>query len=86
MYFLRVSYLPAQLQKAVNALSTSSTTAQSIFIYSGTYNEQVTIPSLKSALTIYGYTTDTSSYTSNVVNIQHSSSLASGAASDEASS
>jgi len=36
------------------------------------------------ALTVYGYTTDTSSYTSNVVNIVHSSSLLSGAASDEA--
>jgi len=44
----------------------------------------VIIPALSSALTIYGYTTDTTSYTSNVVTIQHSSSLASGAASDEA--
>ena len=44
----------------------------------------MTIPSRSAALTIYGYTTDTSSYTSNVVNIVHSSSLASGAASDEA--
>jgi pectinesterase len=35
-------------------------------------------------LTIYGSTTDTSSYTSNVVTISHSSSLASGAASDDA--
>ena len=33
---------------------------------------------------IYGYTTDTSSYTSNVVTITHSSSLLSGAADDEA--
>jgi pectinesterase len=65
-------------------LSTTTTAAQSIFIYSGTYTEQVTIPSLAGALTIYGYTTDTASYTSNVVNIQHSSSLASGAADDEA--
>jgi len=71
------------IQKAVDALSTTSTTAQSIFIYSGTYSEQVTIPSLKSALTVYGYTEDTSSYTDNVVNIEHSSSLASGAANDE---
>jgi len=70
-------------QGAVNALSTTSTTAQSIFLYAGTYSEQVTIPSLKSALTVYGYTTDTSSYTSNVVTISHSSSLASGAANDE---
>jgi pectinesterase len=68
----------------VNALSTTSTTAQSIFIYAGTYSEQVTIPALKSALTIYGYTTDTSSYSSNVVTITHSASLLSGYANDEA--
>jgi pectinesterase len=35
-------------------------------------------------LTIYGYTKDTTSYTGNVVNIQHSSSLLSGAANDQA--
>lgn len=71
------------VQEAVNALSTSSTSTQSIFIYSGTYTEQVTIPSLEGELIIYGYTTDTTSYTSNVVTIQHSSSLASGAPDDE---
>jgi len=65
-------------------LSTTSTTAQSIFILAGTYSEQVTIPSRAAALTIYGYTTDTTSYTSNVVTITHSSSLLSGAADDEA--
>jgi pectinesterase len=65
-------------------LSTTSTTAQSLFILAGTYSEQVTIPARAAALTIYGYTTDTSSYTSNVVTIEHSSSLLSGAASDEA--
>jgi pectinesterase len=53
-------------------------------MYSGTYSEQVTIPSRAAALTIYGYTTDTTSYTSNVVTITHSSSLLSGAANDEA--
>lgn len=65
-------------------MSTSSTTAQSLFVLSGTYNEQVIIPARKAALTIYGYTADTSSYSSNVVNIVHSSSLASGAANDQA--
>ncbi|KAF2712203.1 carbohydrate esterase family 8 protein [Pleomassaria siparia CBS 279.74] len=50
---------------AVKALSTSSTTAQCIFIDQGTYSEQVYVPALKSALTIYGYTADTSSYTGN---------------------
>jgi pectinesterase len=65
-------------------LSTTSTTAQSLFILAGTYSEQVTIPARAAALIIYGYTTDTTSYTSNVVTITHSSSLASGAADDEA--
>ena len=65
-------------------MSKTSTSAQSLFILAGTYTEQVTIPARAAALTIYGYTTDTSSYTSNVVTIQHSSSLASGAANDEA--
>ncbi|KAH6712807.1 carbohydrate esterase family 8 protein [Leptodontidium sp. 2 PMI_412] len=72
------------IQAAINSLSTTSTTAQSIFILAGTYQEQVTIPARKASLKIYGYTTDTSSYTSNVVTITHSSSLASGAANDEA--
>lgn len=65
-------------------MSTTSTTAQSLFILAGTYNEQVIIPARTASLTIYGYTKDTSSYTSNVVNIQHSSSLLSGAANDKA--
>jgi len=72
------------VQKAVNALRITSTSAQSIFIYPGTYNEQVTIPALKGALTIYGSTYNASSYTGNQVTIQHSSSLLSGAADDEA--
>ncbi|KAF3037675.1 hypothetical protein E8E12_007398 [Didymella heteroderae] len=54
---------------AVAKLSTSSTTAQCIFIYKGTYKEQVYIPALKSALTVYGETTDTSGFASNTVTI-----------------
>jgi len=57
------------VQAAVNALSASSTTAQCIFIAKGTYKEQVYIKALKSALTLYGETTDTSSYTGNTVTI-----------------
>ncbi|KUJ08969.1 carbohydrate esterase family 8 protein [Mollisia scopiformis] len=72
----------SKIQDAINSLSTSSSTAQCLFIESGTYNEQVSIAARNAPLTIYGYTTDTSSYTSNVVNIQHSSSQASGAAND----
>ncbi|KAF3766898.1 family 8 carbohydrate esterase, partial [Cryphonectria parasitica EP155] len=71
------------VQDAVDSLDTSSSDAQVIFIYSGTYTEQVTIPELSGSLTIYGETEDTSDYTSNVVSIEHSSSLASGAADDE---
>jgi pectinesterase len=72
-----------QIQSAVSSISTSSKSAHSIFIYSGTYTEQVTIPVLAGSLTIYGYTTDTSSYAGNVVNLEWDSSLASGAANDE---
>ncbi|CAN8101875.1 unnamed protein product [Discula destructiva] len=71
------------IQDAVDSLDTSSSDAQSIYISSGTYTEQVTIPSLSGALSIYGETTDTSDYSGNVVSIEHSSSLASGAADDE---
>ncbi|KAF2877537.1 pectin methylesterase [Massariosphaeria phaeospora] len=57
------------VQAAVNALSKTSSAAQCIFIYQGTYTEQVYIQALKSPLTIYGYTTQTSSYSGNTVTI-----------------
>jgi pectinesterase len=63
-------------------LSTTSTTAQSIYIESGTYSEQVYIPSRKAALTIYGETADDSSYKDNKVTITHSASLASESSDD----
>lgn len=72
-----------QIQSAINSLSTTSTTAQSIFIEAGTYEEQVYIPARKAALTVYGYTEDTSSYASNVVTITHSASLASSDSDDD---
>lgn len=53
-------------------------------MHPGTYSEQVYIAARAAKLIIYGYTTDTSSYTSNVVTITHSSSLVSGAANDDA--
>ncbi|KAL0636222.1 hypothetical protein Q9L58_004783 [Maublancomyces gigas] len=56
-------------QAAVDSLSTSATATQCIFIYPGTYNEQVYIPARAALLTIYGSTTDTTSYTSNTVTI-----------------
>lgn len=58
-----------QVSEAVAALDTSTTDAQTIFIYSGTYEEQVYIPELAGPLTVYGYTEDTSSYTGNTVTI-----------------
>lgn len=61
----------AAIQSAVNALSTTSTSAQSIFIRPGVYNEQIYIPARKAALTIYGYTENTAGYAGNVVNITH---------------
>ncbi|KAF8455198.1 pectin lyase fold/virulence factor, partial [Terfezia claveryi] len=62
------------IQAALNALSQTSTTAQVIFIYPGTYNEQVYIAPRAAQLTIYGYTTDTSFYTSNSVTITYGNS------------
>ncbi|KAI5841673.1 pectinesterase-like protein [Tricharina praecox] len=56
-------------QAAVNSLSTTATGTQCIFIYQGTYNEQVYIAARTAQLTVYGYTTDTSTYTSNTVTI-----------------
>ncbi|KNG52082.1 carbohydrate esterase family 8 protein [Stemphylium lycopersici] len=57
------------VQSAVDALDKSSTSEQCIFIAKGIYNEQILVNSLKSPLTIYGETTDTSGYAGNVVTI-----------------
>jgi len=74
----------SSLQAAVNSLSTTSTTAQCIFIYPGTYNEQVLVPSRKAQLTIYGSTSDTTTYKSNTVLItQKKSQLDGGISNDE---
>lgn len=45
------------LTEALASLSTSSTAAACIFIYSGTYNEGVYI-NYKGPLTLYGYTSE----------------------------
>lgn len=57
------------IQAAVNSLSTTSTSAQCIFIYPGTYPEQVYISARSAKLTIYGSTSDPSSYVQNSVTI-----------------
>ncbi|KAK0199648.1 pectin lyase fold/virulence factor [Desarmillaria ectypa] len=61
------------VQAAVTALPNDGTT-QVIFIYAGTYSEQVYI-NRTGKTTIMGQTSDTTSYTSNTVTITHSSSL-----------
>ncbi|KAF2655571.1 carbohydrate esterase family 8 protein [Lophiostoma macrostomum CBS 122681] len=71
------------VQAAVDALSTSSSTAQCIFINEGTYKEQVYIKSLKGALTLYGYTKDDTSYSGNTVTITYGGSQADGSTNDE---
>ncbi|KAF5363369.1 hypothetical protein D9756_001057 [Leucocoprinus leucothites] len=58
----------ATLSAAVNSLPNDSS-SQSIFIYPGTYNGQVSI-TRSGPLTIYGYTTDTTTYRNNQVTIQ----------------
>lgn len=62
------------IQSAVSSLSLTSTTAQCIFITPGVYTEQVLIPSRAAQLSLYGYTPDTTSYTSNTVTITGSKS------------
>lgn len=71
------------IQAAVNSLSTTSTAAQCIFINPGTYDEQVLVASRAAQLTFYGYTTDTTSYTSNQATITHDLSQADGLSNDE---
>ncbi|KAI3324213.1 carbohydrate esterase family 8 protein [Xylariaceae sp. AK1471] len=71
------------IQSAVNSLSTSSTSAQCIFISPGTYAEQVLVSARSAQLTFYGYTQDTSSYAGNQVTITSSLSQANGLSNDE---
>lgn len=71
------------VQKAVDSLSTTSTTAQCIFIEAGTYKEQVVVSSRAAQLTFYGYTEDTLSYSANQVTITNNLAAASGLTDDE---
>jgi pectin methylesterase-like acyl-CoA thioesterase len=59
----------------VNALSPSTSTPQVLFIYPGSYVEQVYIPALKSNLTVQGYTTDARSYESNTATVTYDLAL-----------
>jgi len=53
----------------------TSTTPQILFIYPGTYKEQVYIPALNSNLTVQGYTTDATSYYNNTATITYDLAL-----------
>lgn len=65
------------VQAAVDAIKSSSG-EKCIFIAEGTYDEQVVIPSTSAQITIYGYTTDDTSYKSNKATISHGLSQADG--------
>jgi pectin methylesterase-like acyl-CoA thioesterase len=53
----------------------TTTTPQYLFIYPGSYYEQVYIPLLKSNLTVQGYTTDATSYKNNAATITYNLAL-----------
>ncbi|KAI6812746.1 pectinesterase [Hortaea werneckii] len=57
------------VQAGVDALSTTEEGLQSLFIYPGTYQEQVFISERAANLSIYGYTWDKFSYHLNAVTI-----------------
>jgi pectinesterase len=57
------------IQAAVNSLSTSASGKQCVFIQPGNYREQVLVSARTAQLTIYGYTTDDTSYTANAVTV-----------------
>ncbi|PWN87237.1 carbohydrate esterase family 8 protein [Acaromyces ingoldii] len=71
------------VQAAVNALSKSSSSKQTIFIEAGTYSEQVLVPSLSGPLAIYGSTSDSGSYKSNTVTITHAAGQSDGLNNDQ---
>ncbi|KAH8760555.1 carbohydrate esterase family 8 protein [Diaporthe sp. PMI_573] len=64
------------ISSAVNSISNTSTDPTTIFVYNGTYTEQVYLPPKAGKVTIYGQTADTTSYRSNTVSLQFNSSLA----------
>ncbi|KAK4180304.1 family 8 putative carbohydrate esterase [Triangularia setosa] len=89
---IRVSKTPSShsaqfstLSSAISSLSTSSTSPVCIFLYPGTYNEQVLVPaSLRAPISIYGSTTNAATYKSNTVTIVQGKSQANtGASNDE---
>ncbi|KAJ8556812.1 hypothetical protein ON010_g9152 [Phytophthora cinnamomi] len=67
------SYTGSVKTVAQGAAKLSDTTAeQTLFIFPGTYREQVAIPQLNGPLVVQGYTCNTMSYSANQVTITHS--------------
>lgn len=71
------------IQSAVNALDTSSSSPQCIFINPGVYAEQVLVPARRAQLSVYGYTTDVSGYAANTVTVTAAKSQELGISNDE---
>lgn len=65
----------ATVQEGVNALNSTTTHPQNLFIFPGTYKEQVYIPRLKSNLTVQGFTRNSKSYEQNTVTITYNLAL-----------
>ncbi|MCJ1329519.1 hypothetical protein MMC10_006199 [Thelotrema lepadinum] len=63
------------VQSGIDTLSTTAPGLQSLFIFPGVYTEQVYIPPRSANLTILGYTSDTTSYAANTVNITYNLAL-----------
>ncbi|OOQ91517.1 putative polygalacturonase A precursor [Penicillium brasilianum] len=63
------------VQAGVDALSTTTTTPQSLFVFPGTYVEQVYIPRLASNLTVQGYTCNSKGYEDNTATITYNLAL-----------
>lgn len=71
------------IQKAVDALSKTTTEKQTIYIEGGKYEEQVFIGELKGPLAIHGETSNPMTYKENKVNIVHSAGQSDGLSNDE---
>ncbi|KUL85738.1 hypothetical protein ZTR_08527 [Talaromyces verruculosus] len=65
----------ATVQAGVNALNSTTTQPQDLFIFPGMYKEQVYIPKLKSNLTVQGYTRNSKDYEKNTVTITYDLAL-----------
>jgi polygalacturonase len=63
------------VQAGINALNSTTTHSQDLFIFPGTYKEQVYIPELKSNLTVQGYTHNSKGYEQNTVTITYNLAL-----------